>query len=39
MNINQSIINYAKKLEEINHDYKVSYIEAQTIIMHAFKFK
>lgn len=35
MNINQSIINYAKKLEEINHDYKVSYIEAQTIIMHA----
>ncbi|WP_300365189.1 peptide chain release factor N(5)-glutamine methyltransferase [Brachyspira sp.] len=38
MNINQSIINYAKKLEEINHDYKVSYIEAQTIIMHVLNF-
>ncbi|WPC37123.1 peptide chain release factor N(5)-glutamine methyltransferase [Brachyspira hyodysenteriae] len=35
MNINQAIINYAKKLEKINNDYKVSYIEAQTIIMHA----
>ena len=35
MNINQSIINYAKQLEKINDDYKVSYIEAQTIIMHA----
>lgn len=35
MNINQAIINYAKKLEKINDDYKVSYIEAQTIIMHA----
>ena len=34
MNINQAIINYAKKLENINNDYKVSYIEAQTIIMH-----
>ena len=36
MNINQAIINYAKKLENINNDYKVSYIEAQTIIMHTF---
>lgn len=35
MNINQSIINYAKKLEKINNDYKVSYIESQTIIMHS----
>ncbi|MEI0445769.1 peptide chain release factor N(5)-glutamine methyltransferase [Brachyspira intermedia] len=35
MNINQAIINYAKQLEKINYDYKVSYIEAQTIIMHA----
>ncbi len=35
MNINQSVINYAKKLEKINNDYKVSYIEAQTIIMHS----
>uniref|UniRef100_UPI003F4CA6B2 peptide chain release factor N(5)-glutamine methyltransferase n=1 Tax=Brachyspira catarrhinii TaxID=2528966 RepID=UPI003F4CA6B2 len=35
MNISQSIINYAKQLEKINDDYKVSYIEAQTIIMHA----
>ena len=35
MNINQAIINYAKQLEKINGDYKVSYIEAQTIIMHA----
>ena len=35
MNINQAIINYAKQLEKINDDYKVSYIEAQTIIMHA----
>ncbi|MEI0567108.1 peptide chain release factor N(5)-glutamine methyltransferase [Brachyspira pulli] len=34
MNINQAIINYAKKLDNINNDYKVSYIEAQTIIMH-----
>ena len=34
MNINQSIINYAKQLEKINDDYKVSYIEAQTIIMY-----
>ena len=34
MNINQAIINYAKKLENINNDYKVSYIEAQTIIMY-----
>ena len=34
MNINQAIINYAKQLENINNDYKVSYIEAQTIIMH-----
>ena len=36
MNINQAIINYAKKLDNINNDYKVSYIEAQTIIMHTF---
>ncbi|MEI0701942.1 peptide chain release factor N(5)-glutamine methyltransferase [Brachyspira intermedia] len=35
MNISQEIINYAKQLEKINDDYKVSYIEAQTIIMHA----
>ena len=35
MNINQAIINYSKQLEKINNDYKVSYIEAQTIIMHA----
>ncbi|WP_028331016.1 peptide chain release factor N(5)-glutamine methyltransferase [Brachyspira alvinipulli] len=35
MNINQAIVNYAKKLEKINNDYKVSYIETQTIIMHA----
>ena len=35
MNINQSIINYAKQLEKINDDYKVSYIESQTIIMYA----
>lgn len=35
MNISQAIINYAKQLEKINDDYKVSYIEAQTIIMHA----
>ncbi|MBW5390149.1 peptide chain release factor N(5)-glutamine methyltransferase [Brachyspira hampsonii] len=35
MNINQAIINYAKQLEKINYDYKVSYIEAQTIIMHS----
>ncbi|MEI0528235.1 peptide chain release factor N(5)-glutamine methyltransferase [Brachyspira intermedia] len=35
MNINQAIINYAKQLEKINDDYKVSYIEAKTIIMHA----
>lgn len=35
MNINQSVINYAKKLEKINNDYKLSYIEAQTIIMHS----
>ena len=34
MNINQAIVNYSKKLEKINNDYKVSYIEAQTIIMH-----
>lgn len=34
MNINQAIINYTKQLEKINDDYKVSYIEAQTIIMH-----
>ena len=34
MNINQAITNYAKQLEKINDDYKVSYIEAQTIIMH-----
>ncbi len=34
MNINQAIINYAKKLDNINNDYKVSYIEVQTIIMH-----
>ena len=36
MNINQAIINYAKQLEKINNDYKVSYIEANTIIMHTF---
>ncbi|MEI0558751.1 peptide chain release factor N(5)-glutamine methyltransferase [Brachyspira intermedia] len=35
MNISQAIINYAKQLEKINDDYKVSYIEVQTIIMHA----
>ena len=35
MNINQAIINYSKQLEKINDNYKVSYIEAQTIIMHA----
>ncbi|OEJ14189.1 protein-(glutamine-N5) methyltransferase, release factor-specific [Brachyspira hampsonii] len=35
MNINQAVINYAKQLEKINDDYKVSYIESQTIIMHS----
>ncbi|CRF31474.1 restriction endonuclease HemK [Brachyspira suanatina] len=35
MNINNAIIYYSKQLEKINDDYKVSYIEAQTIIMHA----
>lgn len=35
MNINQALINYSKKLEIINNDYKVSYIEAQSIIMHS----
>lgn len=38
MNINQIIINYAKKLETINNDYKVSYIEVQIIIMYALNF-
>ncbi|WP_297206937.1 peptide chain release factor N(5)-glutamine methyltransferase [uncultured Brachyspira sp.] len=35
MNINQAVIYYSKQLEKINSDYKVSYIEAQTIIMHS----
>ncbi|MCZ9956618.1 protein-(glutamine-N5) methyltransferase, release factor-specific [Brachyspira hyodysenteriae] len=35
MNINNALIYYSKQLEKINDDYKVSYIEAQTIIMHA----
>ncbi|WP_157151793.1 peptide chain release factor N(5)-glutamine methyltransferase [Brachyspira sp. SAP_772] len=34
MNINDALVKYAKILEKINDDYKVSYIEAQTIIMH-----
>lgn len=34
MNINNALIKYAKCLEKINNDYKISYIEAQTIIMH-----
>lgn len=34
MNINQAVIYYSKQLEKINSDYKVSYIEVQTIIMH-----
>ena len=34
MNINNALIKYAKTLEKINNDYKISYIEAQTIIMH-----
>ena len=34
MNINNASIKYAKTLEKINNDYKISYIEAQTIIMH-----
>ncbi|TXJ37293.1 peptide chain release factor N(5)-glutamine methyltransferase [Brachyspira pilosicoli] len=34
MNINNALIKYAKVLEKINNDYKISYIEAQTIIMY-----
>ena len=34
MNINNALIKYAKCLEEINNDYKISYIESQTILMH-----
>ena len=34
MNINNASIKYAKILEKINNDYKISYIEAQTIIMY-----
>ena len=34
MNINNALIKYAKTLEKINNDYKISYIEAQTIIMY-----
>lgn len=34
MNINNALIKYAKCLEKINNDYKISYIESQTIIMH-----
>ncbi|PCG20739.1 peptide chain release factor N(5)-glutamine methyltransferase [Brachyspira sp. G79] len=35
MNINEALIYYSKQLEKINNDYKVSYIEVQTIIMHS----
>ena len=34
MNINKALIYYSKQLEKINNDYKLSYIESQTIIMH-----
>lgn len=34
MNINNALIKYAKDLEKINNDYKISYIESQTILMH-----
>ena len=34
MNINDALVKYAKILEKINNDYKISYIEAQTIIMY-----
>lgn len=34
MNINNALIKYAKVLEKINNDYKISYIESQTILMH-----
>ena len=34
MYINNALIKYAKTLEKINNDYKISYIEAQTIIMY-----
>ena len=34
MNINDASVKYAKILEKINNDYKISYIEAQTIIMY-----
>ena len=34
MNINDALIKYAKILEKVNDDYKISYIEAQTIITH-----
>ena len=34
MNINEALIYYSKQLEKINNDYKLSYIEVQTIIMH-----
>lgn len=34
MNINNALIKYAKILEKINNDYKISYIESQTIIMY-----
>ena len=34
MNINETLIYYSKQLEKINNDYKLSYIEVQTIIMH-----
>ncbi|MEI0620468.1 peptide chain release factor N(5)-glutamine methyltransferase [Brachyspira pilosicoli] len=34
MNINNALIKYAKCLEKINNDYKISYIESQTILMH-----
>ena len=34
MNINNALIKYAKCLEKINNDYKISYTESQTILMH-----
>lgn len=34
MNINNALIKYAKCLKKINNDYKISYIESQTILMH-----
>ena len=34
MNINNALIKYAKCLEKISNDYKISYIESQTILMH-----